>query len=110
LADSLTPALRLPAMQQLFPALRRLSPAERQQLRNVVAQLANADARIDVFECCITLLLAASLDDLEAGPMHGNASLMQEIPAIQQLFAILAEQGTSDAARAQRAYEAGISV
>jgi hypothetical protein len=110
LADSLAPALRLPAVQQLFPALRRLSPAERQRLRDVVAQLANADARIDVFECCITLLLASSLDDLEAGPMHGSASLMQEIPAIHQLFAILASQGTGDDARARRAYEAGISV
>jgi Zn-dependent protease with chaperone function len=110
LADSLAPALRLPAVQQLFPALRRLSLAERQRLRDVVAQLANADARIDVFECCLTLLLAANLDDLEAGPMHGSASLMQEIAAIHALFAILAAQGTGDDTRARRAYEAGISV
>jgi Zn-dependent protease with chaperone function len=110
LADSLAPALRLPAVQQLFPALRRLLPAERQRLRDVVAQLANADSRIDVFECCLTLLLAANLDDLEAGPMHGSASLMQEIAAIHSLFAILAAQGTGDDARARRAYEAGISV
>jgi hypothetical protein len=110
LADSLAPALRLPAVQQLFPALRRLPLAERQRLRDVVAQLANADSRIDVFECCLTLLLAANLDDLEAGPMHGSASLMQEIAAIHALFAILAAQGTGDDARARRAYEAGISV
>ena len=110
LADSLAPALRLPAVQQLFPALRRLSLAERQQLRDVVARLANADARIDVFECCLTLLLASSLDDLEAGPLHGSASLMQEVDAIHALFAILATQGTGDDARARRAYEAGISV
>jgi Zn-dependent protease with chaperone function len=110
LADSLAPALRLPAVQQLFPALRRLSLAERQRLRDVVAQLANADARIDVFECCLTLLLAANLDDLEAGPMHGSASLMQEIAAIHALFTILAAQGTGDDAGARRAYEAGISV
>ncbi len=110
LADSLQPALRLPAVQQLFPALRRLSLPERQQLRDVVAQLANADARIDVFECCLTLLLAANLDDLEAGPLHGSASLLQEVAAIHTLFAILAAQGTGDDARARRAYEAGISV
>jgi Zn-dependent protease with chaperone function len=110
LADSLAPALRLPAVQQLFPALRRLSLAERQKLRDVVARLANADARIDVFECCLTLLLAANLDDLNAGPLHGSASLMQEIAAIHTLFAILAAQGTGDDTRARRAYEAGISV
>jgi len=110
LADSLQPALRLPAVQQLFPALRRLSPSERQKLRDVVAQLANADARIDVFECCLTLLLAANLDDLESGPAHGSASLLQEVAAIHKLFAILAMQGTGDETRARRAYEAGISV
>ena len=111
LADSLQPALRLPAVQQLFPALRRLSLTERQQLRDVVAALANADARIDVFECCLTLLLAANLrDELEAGPMHGSASLLQEIEAIHTLFSILAAHGTGDDARARRAYESGISV
>ena len=110
LADSLQPALHLPAVQQLFPALRRLSPPERQKLRDVVAQLANADARIDVFECCLTLLLAANLDDLESGPVHGSASLLQEGAAIHKLFAILAAQGTGDETRARRAYEAGISV
>ncbi|MEO8017902.1 MAG: M48 family metallopeptidase [Pseudomonadota bacterium] len=110
LADSLTPALRLPAVQQLFPALRRLSLRERQQLRDVVAALANADSRIDVFECCLTLLLAASLDELEAGTLHGNASLLQEVEAVHTLFAILAAQGTGEDAVARRAYEAGISV
>jgi len=42
--------------------------------------------------------------------MHGSASLMNEIPAIHQLFAILAAQGSADDQRARRAYEAGISV
>ena len=111
LADSLPPALRLPAIQQLFPALRRLSLRERQQLRDVVAALANADDRIDVFECCLTLLLASNLrDEMEAGPLHGSASLLQEIESIHTLFVILAMQGTGEDARARRAYEAGISV
>jgi hypothetical protein len=110
LADSLQPALRLPAVQQLFPALRRLSHVERQRLRNVVIQLAKADSRIDVFECCLIMLLAVSLDDLEAGPLHGGASLMQQVPAIRTLFSVLAAQGMGDDARARQAYEAGISV
>ncbi len=111
LADSLPQALRLPAIQQLFPALRRLSLRERQQLRDVVSALANADARIDVFECCLTLLLASNLrDELEGASMHGSASLLQEVEAIHTLFVIMAAQGTGDDARARRAYEAGISV
>jgi Zn-dependent protease with chaperone function len=111
LADTLVPAMRLPAVQQLFPALRRLSLAERQKLRDVVGRLAMADARIDVFECCLTLLLATNLyDELEAGALHGNASLLQEVDAIHVLFCVLAAQGTRDAALAARAFEAGISV
>ena len=95
LADPLAPALRLPAVQQLFPSLRRLSLGERQKLRDVVGRLALADSRIDVFECCLTLLLASSLyDSLEAGAQHGSASLLQEIDAIHVLFCVLAAQGT----------------
>jgi Zn-dependent protease with chaperone function len=111
LAASLAPALRVPAIQQLFPALRRLTLAERQKLRDVVGALAMADARIDVFECCLTLLLAASLyDELEGGVQHGSASLLQEVDAIHVLFCVLAAQGTPDAVVAARAFEAGISV
>jgi len=111
LADALAPALRLPAVQQLFPALRRLSLAERQKLRDVVNSLALADSRIDVFECCLTLLLAACLyDELEGAPLHGSGSLLQETDSIHVLFCVLAAQGTADAALAARAYEAGVSV
>jgi hypothetical protein len=64
-----------------------------------------------VFECCLTLLLAACLyDELEGAPLHGNASLLQETDAIHVLFCVLATQGTADAALAARAYEAGVSV
>jgi Zn-dependent protease with chaperone function len=111
LAASLKPELRLPAVQQLFPALRRLSLSERQKLRDVVGQLALADARIDVFECCLSLLLATNLyDELEGGAQHGSASLLQEVDAIHVLFCVLAAQGVDDRAVAARAFEAGISV
>ena len=110
-ANALAPALRLPAVQQLFPSLRRLSLGERQKLRDVVGRLALADSRIDVFECCLTLLLASSLyDGLEAGAQHGSASLLQEIDAIHVLFSVLAAQGPADRSLPTPAYEAGISV
>ena len=110
LTDALAPALRLPVVQQLFPALRRLSLNERTQLRVAVDKLARADARIDVFECCLTLLLASSLDDLDGGTLHGGASLLQESEAVSVTLAILAGQGSDDDAQARRAYDAGIAV
>ena len=110
-ANALSPALRLPAVQQLFPSLRRLSMGERQKLRDVVVRIALTDSRIDVFECCLTLLLASSLyDGLEAGAQHGSASLLQEIDAIHVLFSVLAAQGATDRSLSMPAYEAGISI
>ena len=109
LVETLAPALRLPVVQQLFPALRRLSLNERAQLRLTVDKLARADARIDVFECCLTLLLASSLDDLDGGTLHGSASLLQESEAVAVTLAILAAQGSDDDAQARRAYDAGIA-
>ena len=102
-ADSLAPQLRLPAVQQLFPSLRRLTLGRAAETaRRGRDSLRSADSRIDVFECCLTLLLASSLyDELEAGAQHGSASLLQEADAIHVLFCVLAAQGTADAALAR---------
>ena len=110
LTDTLAPELRLPAVQLLFPALRRLARSERETLRDVVAALASADQHIDVFECCLSLLMSATLDDeLEAAEPHGNATLIDEAAATRTLFAILARQGTDDANAAEGAYSAGLA-
>ena len=65
-----------------------------------------ADDRIDVFECCLLLLLDSALR-LEIGAEHGSGSLTQSAAAVSSLFAVLATQGTDDPQIAQRAYEAG---
>jgi Zn-dependent protease with chaperone function len=110
-ADRLAPELRLPAVQQLFPALRRLARSERESLRDVVTELASADSHIDVFECCLSLLMAASLaDELEAAAPHGDATLLDEAAAVRTLLAILAHHGADDAGAASLAYSAGLSV
>jgi Zn-dependent protease with chaperone function len=108
-ARSLPPALRLPAVQQLFPALRRMTVAERRELRAVAQQFALADDRIDVFECCLALLLEGSLrSDLELEDEHGSRSLLDCANEVTRLFAILAAHGTPDAEAAKRAYDAGM--
>jgi Zn-dependent protease with chaperone function len=110
LADNLAPELRLPAVQQLFPALRRLARAERVQLRDVVNELASADAHIDVFECCLSLLMASALaDELDGAEPHGDALLADEAPAVQSLLAVLARRGSADKAGAAAAYSAGLT-
>jgi hypothetical protein len=109
-ALALAPALRLPAVQQLFPALRRTTVEERRELRGAVQQLVLADDRIDVFECCLLLLLEASLrESVEGGEEHGGQSLLQAVRPATVLFAILARRGAGDRGSAQAAYDAGMA-
>jgi Zn-dependent protease with chaperone function len=109
IARALPPALRLPAVQQLFPAMRRMTVAERRELRAVAQQFALADSRIDVFECCLTLLLEGALrSDLELEDEHGSSSLLHCAGDVARLFAVLAAHGTDDPDAAKRAYGAGM--
>ena len=109
-ARSLAPELRLPAVQQLIPAVRRMTTRERVEMRSALQQLALADDRIDVFECCLLLLLQGNLRDaIEGNDEHGSASLPQAAAAVTALFAVLAGRGAADGVTAQQAYDAGIA-
>ncbi len=110
-AGSLEPMLRLPALLQIFPALRRLPIGERKSLAKLADNLIRADARVDVFEFCLAHLLATLLrDELEARTPHGNVSLAEGDADIQVLFATLATFGSTDARKARMSYEAGMLV
>lgn len=109
LTRKLTPMLRLPTLLQLFPALRRSSKFERQQLMRVVNDLINADANIDVFEFCLARLLSMLLrDDLESRPPHGKLTLEDASNDLFVLFATLARFGANGDRDARMAYEVGM--
>jgi hypothetical protein len=110
LADGLEPMLRLPALQQIFPALRRASPLQKKALARLADQLIHADSRIDVFEFCLAKLLETLLnDELEARAPHGTSSLEDAQSEIAVLFATIAQLGAQDERSARMAYEAGMS-
>jgi Zn-dependent protease with chaperone function len=109
IAEALTPILRLPALLQIFPALRRLPIGERQSLAKLADNLIRADARVDVFEFCLAHLLSTLLrDEIQARVPHGKLSLAEAETDIQVLFAKLADFGAPDAKQARMAYEAGL--
>jgi Zn-dependent protease with chaperone function len=109
LAAGLAPMLRLPALLQLFPALRRLPRETREALAKLANDLIRADARIEVFEFCLAQLLATLLkDEIEARAPHGNLTLIDSEQELHVLFAVLARFGTASEAEARRAYEAGL--
>jgi Zn-dependent protease with chaperone function len=109
--DAIDPLLRLPALQQVFPLLRRVPVAQRRTLAQLASELIHADARIDVFEFCLAMLLETLLnDELEARVPHGTASLEDLEDDVRILFAGIAQLGSQDERGAHTAYEAGMTV
>ena len=109
--DAIDPMLRLPALQQIFPSLRRVPVAQRQALAKLASQLIHADARIDAFEFSLAKLLETLLnDELDARVPHGTVSLEDAQDEINVLFATLAQLGAQDEHGARTAYEAGMTV
>jgi hypothetical protein len=110
-ADAIDPMLRLPALQQVFPSLRRAPVGQRRALAQIASQLIHADARIDAFEFSLAKLLETLLnDELDARVPHGTLSLEDAQEEINVLFATLAQLGAQDEHSAQIAYEAGMTV
>jgi Zn-dependent protease with chaperone function/uncharacterized tellurite resistance protein B-like protein len=109
--DAIDPMLRLPALQRIFPSLRRVPVAQRQALAKLTSQLIHADARIDAFEFSLAKLLETLLnDELDARVPHGTVSLEAAQEEINVLFATLAQLGAQDEHNARIAYEAGMTV
>jgi Zn-dependent protease with chaperone function len=109
LAYGLAPFLRLPAVSQVFPALRRLTPPDQQALSKVIDVLVTADARVEVFEYCLARLVTTGLRDLaEARAPHGRSHLDRVSADLGVLFAVIAHAGASDERQARQAYEAGM--
>ncbi len=102
--------LRLPALQQIFPALRRTTAQQRRALGRIANDLIYADSRLDVFEFCLAKLLESLLDDeLNARTPHGKLSLEDAQKELFVLFVTLAQLGAHDDRSARVAYEAGMS-
>jgi Zn-dependent protease with chaperone function len=109
-AGTIAPMLRLPALLQLFPTLRRLPLAERQRLNALVMDLIHIDANIDVFEFCLAKLLESMFNDAagNAAP-YGKLALENCAASVHVLFATLARCGSDDEQEIGAAYVAGIN-
>jgi Zn-dependent protease with chaperone function len=109
-AGTIAPMLRLPALLQLFPTLRRLPLTERQRLNALVMDLIHIDANIDVFEFCLAKLLESMLNDAagNAAP-YGRLALENCAASVHVLFATLARCGSDDEQEIRAAYVAGIN-
>jgi Zn-dependent protease with chaperone function len=109
-AAQLSPMLRLPAVLQLFPALRTLGPTNRLHFSQLLQELMRLDGRLSVFDYALEKLVARGLGTLERPrEPHGKRGLAECSAQLGVVFAVLARHGARNDVEARQAYEAGIA-
>ena len=105
------PALqRMPAVLQLFPALRALPATERALLITLLRDLARLDGKLTVFEYSLEKVVVRGLEtQLQPRAPHGGAALDARTAELGTVFAVLARLGGRNEVLARRAYEAGLA-
>ncbi len=108
-ARALDPIQRLPVLQTLFPALRRLPREDRRRIVDGLNRLILVDGRIEIFEFALGTLARVYLRDELEPTAGGRALRLDEVDAqLQVVFSILAWQGAREEAAARRAFELGM--
>lgn len=109
-AGSLGLHLRLPAIEAVFPGLRRLSAREQHALMTTLEEMGHEDGNIELFESCLNLLVRHGLTDARLGSAGvGRGSLWHSGEALRTVLSIVAIHGAQgDEAAQQAAYRAGM--
>ncbi len=108
--DALTAVQRMPALLQVFPALRQLPRAGRIGLLKCLNGLLTREGRASAFPYALRKLSQVQLQD-ELDPRRraaGYQTLSALRDELQVLFSVLAMHGSEDETEARRAYEIGM--
>jgi Zn-dependent protease with chaperone function len=109
-AGSLSPYLRLPAVEAAFPGLRRLSRDEQRDLMTMLKALELEDGERELFELCLAASVRVGLMGDRGPTASGPARLLWHVgDALATVVSILAHHGSPDDATARaHAYRAGM--
>ncbi|HJS21959.1 MAG TPA: M48 family metallopeptidase [Steroidobacteraceae bacterium] len=108
-ARALAPIQRLPVLQTLFPALRRLPREDRSRIVEGLNRLIQADGRIEIFEYALGTLARVYLrDELQPVPSARALRLDQVSAELQVVFSTLAAHGAREEAAVRHAFELGM--
>lgn len=109
-SDTLPALQRMPAVLQLFPALRALPATERAALIKLLRDLARLDGKLTVLEYSLEKVVVRGLEtQLQPRAPHGGAALDARTAELGTVFAVLARLGGRNEVVARRAYEAGLA-
>ena len=107
----LHPLQRLPLAQLAFPSLRRLPRPQLQTFLIVVNQLALSDGQAAIENYCLAKLIGVqvvdALDPSKAQP-NGSVKLPACAAELADVFTVVSEYGSDNAADAERAYLLGM--
>lgn len=107
--DGLQPIQRMPALLCLFPALHRLTGAERAQLLSGMNGMLSREGRVSIHAYVLRKMAQVQLrDERGRGVAAGTRSLDDAVADLQLLFSVLATEGHDEAGDAQRAFDAGM--
>ena len=102
-------ATRLPLVDLTIPAIKRCSPQQYEQFRQVVDALVSADHKVDLFEYCLRTVLFSYLD-VHFGakpPSIGYRTIPAMAPQVTLVLSTLAYIGQKEVEDVQRAFAAG---
>jgi hypothetical protein len=113
-AQSLDAAARLPLVDLAVPALKRSSPRQYAEFRQVVDALMRAEGKVELFEYCLHMMLLGYLDvffRLRKPPAiryRTAAAVAQPAAVVLSTVAYVGAKGPEDAPRAFQAGAAGL--
>jgi Zn-dependent protease with chaperone function len=108
-ARRLEPVQRLPVLQTLFPALRRLPREDRLRIVEGLNRLILVDGRIEIFEYALGTLARVYLRDELQPVLRSRALHLDQVSIeLQIVFSTLAWHGAREEGAARRAFELGM--
>lgn len=99
--------LNLPVLEVCIPALKQLSPREHKRFKTILADLIQADQKVDIFEWCLYRITMHNLEPKQRS--SANLSLKQLADECRLLMAFVAHSGHASEAAAQAAFDNGFN-
>jgi Zn-dependent protease with chaperone function len=113
LVEALAEETRLPLLDLLLPALRKMSTPQYLTFRSRVEGLVTVDQQLSLFEYCLVCVLSRCLGAAygqRPAPQVRYRSVAALEPFVVQVLALVAWEGDDNPEKAQAAFRAGLAV
>ncbi len=99
---------QIPLLDLCLPALKKTTPEQKKQLRDLLKILIEADNEESIFEFCLSCILEKNLSGQRVQWFRFKG-VRAVLPECQTVLAAMAYGGNADDAQAKKAYDAGMA-